>query len=307
MPVTTSQSDYLSSLYDAQREASVAALQGAYQQNIAALDATAAKIPEQYTAARNQTAASAEQGRRNFNEYAAASGLNTGTGGQAQLAINTTLQGNLNTINQAEADALADIETQRLQIQAEYQTAIAQAIAESNIAKAQALYEEAIRVDDGMVTAALNQADENYRAWSANQAVSEQERAALASQAKNLANYGDFSGYSQLGYTSDQIAQMQSVWAAANPTLAAALGISGYGSYGGYSGYSGGGSGSGYTVTLSDRADAVLQGAKNLLSSTGLVSAADYLSKKNSNYNSTGGKTGISDDEYTAIASILGI
>jgi hypothetical protein len=266
------------------------------------LDATAAKIPEQYTAARNQTAASAEQGRRNFNEYAAASGLNTGTGGQAQLAINTTLQGNLNTINQAEADALADIETQRLQIQAEYQTAIAQAIAESNIAKAQALYEEAIRVDDGMVTAALNQADENYRAWSANQAVSEQERAALESQAKNLANYGDFSGYSQLGYTADQIAQMQSVWAAANPTLAAALGISGYGSYGGYSGYSGGGgSGSGYTVTLSDDAEQIYQAAQRAYSSgKNDKSIQLYVEQRVDN-----GK--ITPEESSAILGLMGI
>ena len=298
VPTATSQSGYLDSLYSAQKDANTAALQGAYQQNVNALNATAAKIPEQYTAARNQTAAGAEVGRRNFNEYAAASGLNTGAGGQAQLAMNTALQGNLSSIDQAEATALSNIETERLQLQTEYQSAIAMAMAQSNISKAQALYEEAIRLDDSMVSAALNQADENYRAWSANQAISEQERAALESQAQNLAAYGDFSGYGKLGYTADQLAQMQSVWAAGNPTLASALGIKG--SNNNYNPPP-----PGKEIILSDRADAVYQGAQNLFESSGIVAAANYLDKQNKNYKSNG--LGVSDDEYAAIGALLGI
>lgn len=72
-----------------------------------------------------------------------------------------------------------------------------------------------------------------------------------AQRAQNMAQYGDFSGYKNLGYTQDQIDQMQKAWIAANPELAKTLGyvketepVYGY--------YRGSGSGQG-NVSGSDR------------------------------------------------------
>ena len=158
----TSQEDYVNKLYDAQQEAALAGLKTAYDQNVIALDQAAAKIPAQYQEARNQSAASNEIAKANFNEYAAASGLNTGAGGQIQLSMANAEQGNQSALRKAEADALAEIENQRVLLRTNYQNSIAEAIATGNLDRAQALYNEAVRVDNSMVETALNQAQLNF-------------------------------------------------------------------------------------------------------------------------------------------------
>lgn len=141
-------SDYLSDIYSSQTEANLAALEEAYQNNLAELDAAAEDIAPYYESSRNQTAATSEQEKRNFAEYANANGLNSGTGGQAELARSVTLQGDLNTLNQAEADAYSDLELQRTQLTNEYNAAIASAKADGNYQLANALYQEKVRVDE---------------------------------------------------------------------------------------------------------------------------------------------------------------
>lgn len=223
----TSQSAYVDSLYEAQRRAALAALKSAYDQNVIDLDAQAAKIPQIYQTARNQTAAAAQQGQAAFDERAAAMGLNSGAGGQAALAMTNQNTANQNAINTQQADAVNNLDTTRLKVSAAYQNDIAQAIAQGDIARAQALYREAIRVDNGLVQQSMSQADENYRYWSTNQNQQLQ-------MAETLAKFGDFSGYLAAGYTPQQVEYMKQVWNAANPK------ISGGGSYSG-SGYGGGG------------------------------------------------------------------
>lgn len=235
LPSATNQSEAINNYYTAAQEANLAALKSAYDQNIINTDAAAAKIPAIYQAAQNQAAAQGALTQKNFNEYAAASGLNSGTGGQAALAQGIATQSDINALETEKANALKDVETQRLSIQTEYQNAIAEAIANNELSKAEALYNEAVRVDESVVATALNQATENYKAWSSgyqtqsdyvsNLTTSDQYsyQQALAN-AQTLASYGDFSGYAALGYTDAQIQQMYAVWAAQNPTLAAALG-----------------------------------------------------------------------------------
>lgn len=58
----------------------------------------------------------------------------------------------------------------------------------------------------------MAQADENYRHWSTGNA--KQQKAA-----ETLAKYGDFSGFLALGYTQEQVNQMQRVWGVQNPYL----------------------------------------------------------------------------------------
>lgn len=144
-------SEYLTQMYAAKKEKALAALNAAYQSELAALDREEQGIGEQYQAARNNTAGASEQAKRGFAEYAAASGLNSGTGSQAELARGVTLQNNLNTINTAEADAIADLQLQRAQAETQYNNAIAQAQAEGDYELASALYQEKVRVQDALL------------------------------------------------------------------------------------------------------------------------------------------------------------
>lgn len=144
----TSQADYINQLYDASLKAQQAALESAYNANLAAYDQQASKIPAVYQAAKNQTASSAEIAQQGLNERFAASGLNTGTQGQAALAMNTATQGSLSSLDAQRAQAVADIEAERAQTMAQYQSAVAEAIAKNEMQRAQALYEEAMRVDN---------------------------------------------------------------------------------------------------------------------------------------------------------------
>ncbi len=144
----TSQADYINELYDASLKAQQAALESAYNANLAAYDQQASKIPAVYQAAKNQTASSAEIAQQGLNERFAASGLNTGTQGQAALAMNTATQGSLSSLDAQRAQAVADIEAERAQTMAQYQNAVAEAIAKNEMQRAQALYEEAMRVDN---------------------------------------------------------------------------------------------------------------------------------------------------------------
>lgn len=132
---------YITELYDGYTGAQQQALLSAYEQNVNELNAAAAKLPMQYQTARNQAAAQSETQRANFNEYAAARGLSSGAGGQAQLAMGNQLQSNLSGISQAEADTLADLELQRTQLAAKYKNDIAQALADGSFKKAEALYD----------------------------------------------------------------------------------------------------------------------------------------------------------------------
>ena len=162
-----SQEAYIQALYKAKEAASRQALKTAYDQNVLELQAAQAQLPASYQAARNQAAGAAAVGQANFNEYAAASGLNSGAGGQARLAMQNSLQGKLAAIGLEESQAQRQLENQRLQLNARYRNDVAQAIQSGNLEAASALYQEAMRVDDSLVQTARDQADEDYRAWSA--------------------------------------------------------------------------------------------------------------------------------------------
>ena len=153
----TDLSGYLEQMYQAQREAALAQINSAYQQNLSAIDRAQAGVDERYQTARNQTAGASELSARNFNEYAAAAGLGAGTGAQAELARNVALQNNLNSIDTAEADTYADLELQRANAEAEYNSAIAQAQANGDAALAQALYQEKVRVQQGLIDQQIQQ------------------------------------------------------------------------------------------------------------------------------------------------------
>lgn len=137
--------DYLKKQYAAQQQAALAELKSAYDTNISKLDEEAAAIPQQYETARNEMAAQNAIARKNFNEQAAATGLNTGTGGQAELARSSVYQRNLASANVAEQNAQQALDRDRLSLQAQYENAIAATKAENDAALNNALYQEMLR------------------------------------------------------------------------------------------------------------------------------------------------------------------
>ena len=135
-----------------------------------------------------------ERNRRNFNQQAAGSGLNTGTASQAALAQNSTWQRDYGNLRTAEADALARADQQMAALETQYKSAVAQAIAENDYNRAKALMDEY-----------GNQENRD------------------AAMAKTLASYGDFSGYARL-YGDDVANNMAQYWISQNPKLAYDMG-----------------------------------------------------------------------------------
>ncbi len=160
-------SEYLKQQSAARVQAELAGLKGAYEKAMAGYDLQEQRLPGHYNAERNKAAVQTAIARQNFNERAAASGLNSGTGGQAELSRSAAYQSALAGIGVAQADAQANLDLQRANLTAEYQTAIAQAEATGNAELAEALYKEMIRVQgltrEDEQTAYNREQDE--RAW----------------------------------------------------------------------------------------------------------------------------------------------
>lgn len=141
-------SDYLNQMYDAQLKSQLAQLESAYAENLAELDQNQTKTDAAYDEQKRQAQGNAERSAANWRELATAQGLNTGAVGQAALAQNNQLQSNLNTLGAAQAQALADIESQRTLLGKQYQLQILQAQADNDMNRAQLLYQEAVRQDE---------------------------------------------------------------------------------------------------------------------------------------------------------------
>lgn len=180
----------VASLYDTQKESTLAGLENAYQTNLSNAQAARDKLPDTYRAQANDLAAQYERNRRNLNQQAAANGINTGTASQQQLALNNAWQRNYGGVKTAEANAIAEADRGIVNLGAQYQNEMRAAIANSDYQKAAAL---------------MQQYKDDYS-----------QKISLAQQ---LAQYGDFSGYNGI-YTPEQIDQMRNAWIAANPDLA---------------------------------------------------------------------------------------
>lgn len=227
LPTYQAQEEKVNQTYDAKQNSTLAALETAYNQNMMDANATLEKIPGTYRKQKNSTEAEYEKQRKAFAEYAANSGVSSGAGSQAQLAYSNQLQSDLNDIGVAQANATADAQLQISKLKQGYQDSVAEAVKQNDYERAAALLGEYQKQAQSVVDVAQAQADEYYRAWQSQLAnreyLAEWERTADAEaydraleQAETLAAYGDFSGYGALGYTADQIANMQALWAAAN-------------------------------------------------------------------------------------------
>lgn len=204
----------------AAKKIALAEIEAARDKNLAEINRARQGISPAYTAARNQAAGSAELAKRQFNEYAAANGLNSGAGGQAQLAMNNALQANLSNLNTREASSLADLELQRSQAEIDYNNAIAKAEADGNYTLAQQLYAEKVRADEALRAQMQWQAEQDFEnarfQWQKEQADISNQKDDTANLYQMLMKYaedtGNYSLLSQFGFTPDQIAQWEARW-----------------------------------------------------------------------------------------------
>ena len=138
---------YKIQMYEEQLKAQKAALDAQKAENEAALDAEAERLAAEGYENRRQTEADSAKARANWNETANAYGLNSGTQGQAALSFAKQLQSGITALRNAEAQARAEVERQRLTLGQQYQAAIEQAQAENNQQLVQLLYQKALKAE----------------------------------------------------------------------------------------------------------------------------------------------------------------
>lgn len=158
-PSATSQEEMIRKMYEASLAANKSQLESDYNQNLSDLGAEEGKLGSIYYEQQRQAQAEADRNRQAFQEYANARGLNSGTGGQAELAQQNQLAANMNNLRQSEAEKRAEIERQRQLLGQQYQSAIQKSQADNDLNLAKALYEEAVRVDESLTSAAKADAD----------------------------------------------------------------------------------------------------------------------------------------------------
>lgn len=203
---TGDSSGYINDLYEGYTQAQIAEIKSAYDKNSASLDSAEAKIDPTYYASRNATASDTAQAQQAWNEYAAASGLNAGTSGQAMLARNNSYQNAMTSINNSEAEARSDLELQRNQLASQYASDIAYAQATGNASEAEALYNEWVRQDE--VTRTQAQEDKEWAYQTQQDTYSQRE-----ANAEALASIGDYSGYKDLyGWTDAQVQNAENLY-----------------------------------------------------------------------------------------------
>jgi hypothetical protein len=210
--VDRSAESFINGIYEAKTNSATAALKSAYDQSVLAGNSARNAIPGTYYDARNQTAAQSAIERQNFNEYAAASGLNNGAGGQAQLAMGNTLQANLSSLDKQQAKDISAVDLQLAQIKAKYEGDIAAAIAEGKLQEAQALYQQYQIDQQNAIQQAQFDAQMNANKSNSNYAQ-------MLNKAQTLAAAGDFSGYKALGYTAEEIASLQTSYLVSNSNV----------------------------------------------------------------------------------------
>ena len=219
--------DQYQKMYDDAVKANNDAAKAAAERALAQAEKGVGELGDQYGSLNKQLYRDYMESLRVLPQEMAARGYSGGMSESARLGLDTAYGERLNENEAARIAAIMQLRQQGAD--AEYQ---------ANAARDQA----------------NAQAQQNLYANMMNLILQQQQDA--ATKAQNMAQYGDFSGYLELGYTQSEIDQMQKAWIAANPELARTLGyvktpepV--------YSSYSGSGGGSG-TVSTEGLQDAIL-------------------------------------------------
>ena len=191
-PTANSQEELIRKMYESNLASNKSQLESDYNQNLSNLGAEESKLGQIYYEQHRQAQAESDRNRQAFQEYANARGLNSGTGGQAELARSNQLSANLNALRQSEAEKRAEVERQRQLLGQQYQQAIQKAQADNDLNLAKALYEEAVRVDESITSAAQADADRALQIFNM------LNNTALSAAGAYASNNGDMSLYEKL-------------------------------------------------------------------------------------------------------------
>lgn len=227
-PTANSQEELIRKMYESNLDSNKSQLESDYNQNLSDLGAEESKLGQIYYEQQRQAQAESDRNRQAFQEYANARGLNSGTGGQAELAQSNQLSANLNALRQSEAEKRAEVERQRQLLGQQYQQAIQKAQADNDLNLAKALYEEAVRVDESINSAAQADADRALQIFNM------LNNTALSAAGAYASKSGDMSLYEKL-LAGDSTSELEDLYNKAQQIV----------SSGGY--YSGGGGGGGST------------------------------------------------------------
>lgn len=121
----------LNNLKNAQKQAAVADLENTRNTTLSNLQAEEAKINPAYEAKRTQTSNASRVNARNFQEYLANTGrANSGIGAQYEMGRQNSLNRDINALNTAQAQDIADIARRRTDANNAYNTSLAGANAQ---------------------------------------------------------------------------------------------------------------------------------------------------------------------------------
>ena len=121
----------LNNLKNAQKKAAVADLENTRNATLSDLQAEESKINPTYEAKRTQTSNASKVNARNFQEYLANTGrANSGIGAQYEMGRQNSLNRDINALNTAQAQDVADIARRRTDANNAYNTSLAGANAQ---------------------------------------------------------------------------------------------------------------------------------------------------------------------------------
>lgn len=262
-PTANSQEELIRKMYESNLNSNKSQLESDYNQNLSDLGAEESKLGQIYYEQQRQAQAESDRNRQAFQEYANARGLNSGTGGQAELAHSNQLSANLNALRQSEAEKRAEVERQRQLLGQQYQKAIQKAQADNDLNLAKALYEEAVRVDESINSAAQADADRALQIFNM------LNNTALSAAGAYASKSGDLSLYEKL-LAGDSTSELEDLYNKAQQIVSS-------GGY--YSGGGGGGSGT-YKKATSDEVEWAEYYIKMLNDAGGIDNLGTFLADK---------------------------
>lgn len=266
-PTANSQEELIRKMYESNLDSYKSQLESDYNQNLSDLGAEESKLGQIYYEQQRQAQAESDRNRQAFQEYANARGLNSGTGGQAELAQSNQLSANLNALRQSEAEKRAEVERQRQLLGQQYQQAIQKAQADNDLNLAKALYEEAVRVDESINSAAQADADRALQIFNM------LNNTALSAAGAYASKSGDMSLYEKL-LAGDSTSELEDLYNKAQQIV----------SSGGYYSGGGGGSGSGYKRATSDEMEWAQYYIDMIRNAGGVDNVQDYLATNYKKY-----------------------
>ncbi|MDD6544832.1 MAG: hypothetical protein PUF20_10700 [Clostridiales bacterium] len=266
-PTANSQEELIRKMYESNLDSYKSQLESDYNQNLSDLGAEESKLGQIYYEQQRQAQAESDRNRQAFQEYANARGLNSGTGGQAELAQSNQLSANLNALRQSEAEKRAEVERQRQLLGQQYQKAIQKAQADNDLNLAKALYEEAVRVDESINSAAQADADRALQIFNM------LNNTALSAAGAYASKSGDLSLYEKL-LAGDSTSELEDLYNKAQQIV----------SSGGYYSGGGGGSGSGYKRATSDEMEWAQYYIDMIRNAGGVDNVQDYLATNYKEY-----------------------